>query len=91
MEPIRQPLDGIARGVLQQMEPAERVMAAWPLVCGRRVAAQARAVAFADGTLRVVVVDPIWRSELAAMVERHAARLSQLTGVAVADILFASR
>lgn len=91
MEPIRLPLDGIARGVLQSLEPAERVMAAWPLVCGQRVAANARALGFADGTLRVVVADPIWRAELAAYAARHAVRLSQLTGVAVADILFQSQ
>ena len=91
MEPIRQPLDAIARNVLQAMEPAERVISAWPLVCGQRVAAHARALEFADGKLRVAVHDPIWRNELTAMAERHATRLSQLTGVPVAAILFTNR
>lgn len=91
MEPIRQPLDGIARDILHTLPPAERVIAAWPLVCGSRVAANARAVAFADGTLRVIVADPIWRNELAPLAPRHAARLAQLTGVTVADILFRER
>ncbi len=91
MEPIRQPLDTIARDVLHRLAPAERVIAAWPLVCGSRVAANAKAVAFEGDTLRVLVPDPIWRNELAPLAPRHAARLQQLTGVAVADILFAGR
>ncbi|HWZ11575.1 MAG TPA: DciA family protein [Acidobacteriaceae bacterium] len=91
MEPIRQPLDSIARDILHTLPPAERVMAAWPLVCGSRVAANAKAVGFEGATLRVVVADPVWRSELAPLGPRHAVRLQQLTGVPVADILFAGR
>lgn len=91
MEPIRQPLDTIARDVLHTLPPEERVIAAWPLVCGSRVAANARAVAFEAGTLRVVVADPVWRNELAGLAARHAVRLQQLTGVPVADILFQAR
>lgn len=91
MELIRQPLDGIARDILHTLPPAERVIAAWPLVCGSHVATHARAVGFENGTLRVVVADPIWRNELAPLAPRHAARLGHLTGVKVADILFRER
>lgn len=91
MEPIRQPLDRITRDILRALPAAERVIAAWPLVCGSRVAANARAVAFEAGTLRVVAADPIWRNELVPLAPRHAARLQQLTGVPVAVILFAAR
>ena len=91
MEPIRQPLDALAHEVLHTLPPAERVIAAWPLVCGRRVAAIAHATSFDAGTLRVIVADHVWRNELTGLAARHASRLARLTGVPVADILFAER
>ena len=56
---------------LLRTRPAEEaVMLAWPLVCGKEVAARTRAVSFSEGSLIVEVPDTAWRNQLQSFVSK---------------------
>jgi len=88
MQSARQDLHAIAARVLKDTDPADAVVLAWPLVCGAAVADRARAVAFENETLRVVVPDKGWQSQLEAFNPQYLHRLSNLAGVAVKRISY---
>jgi hypothetical protein len=77
---------------LLRAQPAEEAaVLAWPLVCGREVAARTRAVAFAEGKLTVEVADPAWRRQLASFDSRYLAGFADLLGPMVREIRFVKR
>ena len=70
-------------------QPAEEAVAlAWPLVCGKEVAARTRVVGLADGRLMIEVPDPTWRTQLAAFSPRYVSSYSELIGPVVKEVKF---
>ena len=74
---------------LLRARPAEEaVVLAWPLVCGREVAARTQAVSFADGALTVEVADVSWRNQLQSFAPGYLSGYEGLLGQAVKSIQF---
>jgi predicted nucleic acid-binding Zn ribbon protein len=66
----------------------EAPLLAWPVACGRVVAANTRALSFADGVLVVAVPDAVWRNQLQFMSQQYLAGLNQIAGKIVRSISF---
>ncbi len=75
-------------GQLRQCPPEEAAVLAWPVVCGKEVAARTRAVTFAQGSLTVEVPDATWRSQLAAFIPRYVSGFAELIGPVVRELQF---
>lgn len=88
MQSARQDLQSLAARLLKDVAPEEAVVLAWPLVCGSAVAERAKAIAFEDGTLRVIVPDRGWQMQLEAFSTQYSDRLSRLAGVVVNRIVY---
>lgn len=81
-------LEKIIAQSLRQAPAADAPLMAWPLVCGFGVAERSRALSFADGVLRVEVVDAGWKSELQSLAPRYLAAINRYTSEAVRRIEF---
>lgn len=88
MEHIKGHLEGLAAGFLRGLDADERVMAAWPHVCGPQAAEHARAIGFSRGVLMVDVDEPEWLATLEQLKSEYGPRLRALTGVVVKDLDF---
>lgn len=88
MEHASPGLRRIMAGQLRRCPPEEAAVLAWPVVCGKEVAARTRAVGFADGSLTVEVPDATWRSQLAAFIPRYVSGFAELIGPVVREIRF---
>ena len=88
MEPASTGLRKIVGGMLRQCPPEEAAILAWPVVCGKEVAARTHAVAFADGSLSVEVPDATWRAQLGAFVPRYVSAFAELIGPVVQAVKF---
>ncbi len=75
-------------GQLRQCPPQEAAVLAWPVVCGKEVAARTRALAFAEGSLTVEVPDATWRAQLAAFIPRYVSGFAELIGPVVRELKF---
>ena len=74
---------------LLRARPAEEAaMLAWPLVCGREVAARTRAADFANGCLTVEVSDPAWAAQLRSFGHRSVSGFESLLGPVVKEVKF---
>lgn len=74
---------------LLRVRPAEEaVILAWPLVCGKEVAARTTAAAFSDGTLTVEVSDVSWRNQLQSFAPRYLTGYEGLLGQVVKSVQF---
>ncbi len=88
MEPIRTGLRSIMRNLLAAQPQEEAAVLAWPLVCGKEVAARTRAISFREGKLTVEVPDAAWRAQLAAFEPRYVSGFAELIGPAVREVKF---
>ena len=88
LEPAITGLRKIMAGQLRQCAPEEAAVLAWPLVCGKEVAARTRAVEFHEGCLTVEVPDATWRAQLAAFVPRYVSGFAELIGRVVQEVKF---
>ena len=88
MEPVRTGLRNIMSELLRSRPAEEAVALAWPLVCGKDVAARTQAVNFADGVLTVDVPDATWRAQLAAFTLRYVSGFNELLGPVVKEVKF---
>jgi predicted nucleic acid-binding Zn ribbon protein len=88
MEPIRTALRQIMRDLLAAKPHEEAAVLAWPLVCGKEVAARTRATSFAEGSLTVEVPDAAWRTQLAAFAPRYLSGFGELIGPVVREVRF---
>jgi Dna[CI] antecedent, DciA len=88
MEQVRTGLRNIMSGLLRAQPAAEAVALAWPLVCGKEVAARTRAVSFTEGSLTVEVPDAAWRAQLAAFTPRYISGFAELLGPVVREVWF---
>jgi hypothetical protein len=88
MEPVRSGLRHIMAEFLRKQPPQEAVLLAWPLICGKEVAARSQAVAFSEGTLAVEVADVTWRSQLQSFAPRYLSEFECLLGPVVRSVEF---
>ncbi len=86
MEAVRTGLRNLMSELLRARPAEEAVMLAWPLVCGKEVAARTAAVEFADGSLTIEVPDQTWRGQLASFVPRYISEYENLLGSVVKQI-----
>jgi hypothetical protein len=63
-------------------------MLAWPLVCGKEVAARTRALSFSEGSLTVAVQDAAWRNQLQSFTARYINGYEGLLGPLVQNVRF---
>jgi Dna[CI] antecedent DciA-like protein len=88
MEPVRTGLRNIMSDLLRARPAEEAVVMAWPLVCGKDVAARTQAVSFAEGVLTVNVPDATWRAQLAAFASSYVRGFNDLLGPMVKEVKF---
>jgi predicted nucleic acid-binding Zn ribbon protein len=88
MEPIRTGLRRVMYDLLANQPEQEAVALAWPLVCGKDVAARTRVVSLAEGTLTVEVPDAAWRAQLAAFRSQYVKGYAELMGPVVKEVKF---
>jgi hypothetical protein len=88
MESVRTGLRQIMQDLLRARPQEEAVMLAWPLVCGKEVAARTTAVSFSDGTLNIEVSDVSWRNQLQSFASRYLNGYEGLLGQIVKSVQF---
>jgi hypothetical protein len=88
MEPVRTGLRQIMQDLLRTRPPDEAVMLAWPLVCGKEVAARTKPLSFYEGTLVVEVQDITWRNQLQSFTGRYINGYEGLLGKVVQSVQF---
>src|SRR6185437_11773581 len=88
MESVRTGLRQIMQDLLRTRPAEEAVLLAWPLVCGKEVAARTTAAAFSDGTLTVEVSDVSWRNQLQSFAPRYLSGYEGLLGQVVKSVQF---
>lgn len=91
MESVRTGLRRIMSDLLRAQPAEEAVALAWPLVCGKDVAARTRAVSFNEGTLIVEVPDTAWRNQLQSFASRYINGYESLLGSVVKKMQFTVR
>ncbi len=88
MEAVRTGLRQIMQDLLRTRPAEEAVILAWPLVCGKEVAARTQAVSFSEGSLTVAVQDATWRSQLQSFTPRYISGYEGLLGAIVKTVRF---
>jgi len=83
---------GLKKIVLDAIKQAPRdqgPLLAWPVIVGRAIAAQTKALDFTDGVLRVQVPDKNWRAELNAFAPQYIAAYRAIAEVRQIDFVIA--
>ena len=88
MESVRTGLRQIMQDLLRTRPAEEAVILAWPLICGKEVAARTRAASFDKGILVVEVQDTAWRNQLQAFTARYITGYEGLLGKIVESVRF---
>jgi len=88
MESVRTGLRQIMQDLLRARPAEEAVILAWPLVCGKEVAARTMAAGFSDGILTIEVSDVSWRNQLQSFSPRYLSGYEGLLGQIVKSIVF---
>jgi Dna[CI] antecedent, DciA len=88
MESVRTGLRQIMQDLLRARPAEESVVLAWPLVCGKEVAARTTAASFSEGTLTVEVADAGWRNQLQSFTPRYLSGYEALLGQIVKSVQF---
>lgn len=88
MERAGSGLEKLVARSLRRAPQADAPLAAWPLVCGSKVAERTRAISFSGSILRVEVPDFGWCQELRHLVPRYLRALANYTGQKVEKIEF---
>src|ERR1700748_984662 len=86
MEPVRTGLRQIMQDLLRARPAEEAVLLAWPLVCGKEVAARTKAVSFSEGLLLIEVQDTAWRNQLQSFTGRYVSGYESLLGRVVKSV-----
>lgn len=83
---------GLKKIVLDALRQAPRdqgPLLAWPVIVGRAIAAQTKALDFSNGVLRVQVPDKNWRTELSAFAAQYIAAYQPIAKVQSIDFVIA--
>ncbi|MGH9524009.1 MAG: DciA family protein [Terriglobales bacterium] len=74
-------LKKIVLDAIRQSRHGDAPLLAWPVIVGRAIAAQTKALEFTDGVLRVQVPDKNWRAELSPFVPQYIAAYQSVAKV----------
>jgi Dna[CI] antecedent DciA-like protein len=88
MEPVRSGLRQIMADFLRKQAPEEAALLAWPLVCGKEVAARCQPLRFSEGNLIVEVPDATWQNQLRSFAGRYLSEYESLLGPLVRRVEF---
>ena len=88
METARGILGKLAVDIIASAPPEERVLLAWSLACGTRVAARTQAAQFTGKSLLVQVPDAAWRQQLQQMTPQYVQALRAMSGEEIESIRF---
>jgi predicted nucleic acid-binding Zn ribbon protein len=88
LESIRTGLRNVMKDLLRAQPLEEAALMAWPVVCGKDVAARTKAVVFADGVVTVEVPDAAWRKQLTSLASRYISAYEALLGHVVKEVRF---
>jgi hypothetical protein len=91
MEALRDVLRGSLGRSLRGMTPADRLEAAWTIVCGPALAGRGTVVSYDAGTLLVQVEDAVWLAQLRSMGGSLARQIGGSSGIPVERIEFTCR
>ena len=85
---MRSMLRGSLGRSLHAMGEADRLAAAWPVACGRAMAAHGEVIGLFEGTVTVTVTDSAWLSQMMSVRSILANDLSRIARVKVTAIHF---
>ncbi len=88
MEGIRDLLKRSLGQSLNSLSDEDRLAAAWPVACGKTMAARGTVVGYDDGVLRVRVEKRAWLQQLMSMRGPLAGEIARIAGVTVSAIHF---
>ena len=91
MESMRDVLKKSLGRSLATMPELDRLTAAWPVACGKAMAARGEIVGFAEGTVTVRVDDPAWLDQMRSMQGALQHELARIAQVPLSGIHFESR
>ena len=91
LEGMRDLLRANLRRSLQAMPEMDRLVAAWPIVCGAAMAAHGRVLGYNEGTVQVEVFDDEWMPQMLAMRGQIGGELGRIAGVRVTGVHFEKR
>jgi hypothetical protein len=81
MERVTSGLKKIVLDAIRNGRPEDAPLIAWPVIVGRAVASQTKALEFANGVLRVEVPDKNWRNQLLPFVPQYLGAYRQVADV----------
>lgn len=85
---MRSVLKGSLGRSLHTLNEADRLAAAWPVACGRTMAAHGEVAGLFEGTVTVAVTDAAWLLQMMAMRSLLANELGRIARVKVSAIHF---
>jgi hypothetical protein len=88
MESIRTGLRNVMKDLLRAQPLEDAVIMAWPVVCGKDVAARTKALLFAHAVVTVEVPDAAWRKQLMSFASRYISAYEALLGQVVKEVRF---
>jgi hypothetical protein len=88
MESIRTGLRNVMKDLLRAQPLEDAVVMAWPVVCGKDVAARTKALLFSEGVVTVEVLDAAWRKQLTSFASRYISAYEALLGHVVKEVRF---
>ena len=91
MEGMRDLLRDVLGRSLAGLSEEDRVAAAWTVACGKAMAEHGTVVGYADGVVRIEVVDVAWLRQLMSMRGQLAREMARIAGVKVSEIHFESK
>ena len=88
MQTMREMLRSSLGRSLAGLRDEDRLAAAWPVACGRTLAARGVLDGFSAGLVHVHVADPAWLQQLTSMGPMLTRELARISGVRVTGIHF---
>ena len=88
MEGMRTLLRSSLRKSLVAASDADRLAAAWTVVCGRPLCERGTVVGYADGVAEVEAVDAVWLRQMQGMRQQLVRELKDTAGVPVRELRF---
>ncbi len=88
LEGMRDLLKGSLGRSLGALSDEDRLAAAWPVACGKTMAARGTVAGYADGVVRIEVEGGAWLRQLMSMHEQLAGEIARIAGVEVSEIHF---
>jgi len=88
LEGVRDLLSNCLARSLEALTDEDKLAAAWPVACGVTVAQRGAVIGYADGVVRLQVVDDLWMRQMIGMRSQLAREMGRIAGVKVSEIHF---